>query len=319
MEKLVSIVIPTHFRANILERAIKSALKQTYNNIEVIVVSDGFDLETDMIMNALCATDGRVKYYVYENAQGANHARNVGIENSSGEYVAFLDDDDEWLPEKIQKQVAIIEKDDKIGLVCTGMYSIYDDNENDACIFIPDPDYDSSKKILIKNCIGSTTTAMVRKEIFDISGKFDENLGAMQDYDLWIRICQCAKVGLVAEPCVKYYNAVSNKQISQYTERYAKATGYLKEKYKELFSSLTEEERNERFYGFSFSLVKKAIRNGEKKLARKYIKESRQYKKSRWTWLYWLATFFPAKFLFKIRSIKRKKDYKREKNDCNSR
>jgi glycosyltransferase involved in cell wall biosynthesis len=91
----VSVIIPTHNRAKLLERAIKSVLEQTYANFEIIVVSDGSTDETDLIMQKYKNQDARIKYISYYPAKGANHARNIGIKAAEGEYIAFLDDDDE--------------------------------------------------------------------------------------------------------------------------------------------------------------------------------------------------------------------------------
>lgn len=313
---LVSIVIPTHNRCNILKRAVVSAINQTYQNIEIIVVSDGSQDNTDSVMEELLKQDARLRYYPYAPAQGGNHARNVGIEKSAGEYIAFLDDDDEWYPEKIQKQVAIMEEDDKIGLVCTGVNCIYEGRKN-GCLFVPDAEYDSSKKILIKNCVGSTTTVMLRKTVLEKSGLFDEKVVAMQDYDLWIRVCQYTKVGVVKEACLNYYIAFANKQISQYTDKSERATQYLINKYKDLFDTLTIEERNTRFYLFYRALIKKAIKNKEPKIARKYIKIAKKYKNNIHLRFYWIASFLPVAFLFNLQAIKRKREYKRGKYGSN--
>lgn len=125
MSNLVSVVIPTHNRADLLPRAINSVLKQTYTNIEVIIVSDGSTDNTRDVVDSFIKNDDRVKFIEYTPSKGGNVARNKGIEASTGEYIAFLDDDDEWLLEKLKKQVEIIESDKEIGLVYTGSRIIY--------------------------------------------------------------------------------------------------------------------------------------------------------------------------------------------------
>ena len=181
---MVTAIITTHNRKDLLERAILSVLNQTYKDIELIVVSDGSTDGTDEFMQKY-ESDKRVRYISYYPGRGGNYARNTGIKTAKGEYVAFLDDDDEWLPTKIEKQVVKIESDSSIGLVYTGTHSIYvDDNvEFDSC---PSLQGDMSKQILYNNFAGSTTTVMLRKSILDKSGLFDEELSAIQDYDLWM-------------------------------------------------------------------------------------------------------------------------------------
>ena len=116
----ISVIIPTHNRVDLLGRAIRSVQNQTYKNIEIIIVSDGSTDGTDEFVNKLKYTDNRIQFYEYKPSKGSNVARNLGIEKSKGEYIAFLDDDDEWLPTKLEKQLEVFQKDYRIGLVYTG-------------------------------------------------------------------------------------------------------------------------------------------------------------------------------------------------------
>ena len=116
----ISVVIPTHNRVDLLPRAIKSVLEQTYKDIEIVVVSDGSTDGTDEYMKQY-ADNPNVKYISYHPGRGGNYARNAGFDAAKGEFVAFLDDDDEWGPTKIEKQVALMEADEEVGLVYTGI------------------------------------------------------------------------------------------------------------------------------------------------------------------------------------------------------
>lgn len=270
--EMVSIVIPTHNRASLLQRAVDSALSQTYPNIEIIVVSDGSTDETEEIMKRKCENSQKIRFISYAPAAGANVARNKGINASCGSIIAFLDDDDEWHRDKIEKQIEVFKNDDNIGLVCTGINSVEENNE--TMKYIPPALYDSSKEILMHNCIGSTTTVAIKKEIFELSGMFDEELPANQDYDLWIRVCQVTKIGVVKEPCVEYYNYASSGQISSFTDRYMKAFEYINKKYSVLFGQLSDKENKKRIKNVYISLAKKCIRNGNRIESRKYIKKA---------------------------------------------
>ena len=117
MNELVSVVIPTHNRADLLPRAIDSVLNQTYSNFEIIVVSDGSTDNTEEVVKSYSDKDSRIRFIGYSPARGGNIARNTGIEAAKGEYVAFLDDDDEWMPEKLKKQIKVMESNPDIGLV----------------------------------------------------------------------------------------------------------------------------------------------------------------------------------------------------------
>ena len=307
-EPLVSVVIPTHDRDNLLPRAIRSALNQTYSNIEIIVVSDGSTDNTDSIMKKIVSEESRVRYISYYPGKGGNYARNTGIKAAKGDYVAFLDDDDEWHPDKIQKQIDIVAADSSIGLVCCGINSITEGVDY-VTEYIPPAEYDSSKLILKKNCIGSTTTVMVQKDIFNKSGLFDEELGALQDYDLWIRICRYTHVGVVKEPCVEYYNYKSSNQVSQFTDKYEKAVKRITAKYRKSVKELSNSDKKERYIWMQLLLAKKCIRNGDPKGARKYVRKSQKYGMTKETVTCWCATWFSPDTVNLVKSKIRKIKY----------
>jgi glycosyltransferase involved in cell wall biosynthesis len=127
MEPLVSCIIPTYNRAHIVGRAIQSVLSQTYKNIEVIVVDDGSQDNTQEVV--LSIKDERVRYIRLHRNFGSGFARNIGIANVRGEFVAFLDSDDYFLPEKIEKQVELMLKDESIGVCYTEFYYELDNGE----------------------------------------------------------------------------------------------------------------------------------------------------------------------------------------------
>lgn len=298
MQPLVSVVIPTHNRCDLLWRAISSALQQTYTNLEVIVVSDGSEDSTDALMEQI--SEQRVRYIAYHPSKGANVARNTGIAEAKGEYVAFLDDDDEWYPQKIEKQIQLISKNESIGLVCTGIRAIYV-KENITKDYVPPAKEDSSKEILIRNCIGSTTTVLVEKALLDLCGGFDPQLGALQDYDLWIRLCQKTKVGVVREPCVDYYVYTQNNQISSHTENYEKAILYIERKYQSKLEAMAKSEKRIRKRTFCLLLSKKGLRNGQPKLARKYAVQAFAAKPSIECAICFIGSFVPYRLLVRMK------------------
>ncbi len=115
MQRLVSVVIPVYNRENTINRAIDSALSQTYSNVEVIVVDDGSTDKTVSIVKEY--DDCRIKLICQKERGGANKARNVGIANSQGEYIAFQDSDDEWLPDKLRSQIEAMQSHGSYTLV----------------------------------------------------------------------------------------------------------------------------------------------------------------------------------------------------------
>src|SRR5262249_34968268 len=119
----VSVVIPTHNRATLLHRAVSSALTQTFSDLEVLIADDASSDATAELM--LVIRDPRIKYLRHETKRGVSVARNTAISHASGEYIAFLDDDDEWLPEKLNIQLSHLNSARKsVGLICSGYYKV---------------------------------------------------------------------------------------------------------------------------------------------------------------------------------------------------
>ena len=298
----ISVVIPTHNRADLLPRAIHSVQNQTIGDIEIIVVSDGSTDNTEGIVNDIQAKDGRVRFEQYHPGRGGNYARNEGIRLSKGEYVAFLDDDDEWMPAKLEKQLFLFNQNARMVLAYTGVNVIYV-NEKTNYSFLPKDQGDLSKKILQGNCIGSTSTAMVKKSVFEKSGVFDNNLGALQDFDLWIRICQHGEVGVVSEELINYYNYRGTKQVSAITAKYEKAYSYINEKYKDLIKELSDSENVTRLINEYTLLGNKAMRNNDKKTARSYYKRVLTISRKPKLIVYYLLGFTNYEFILKLRNL----------------
>lgn len=303
MNELVSVVIPTHNRADLLPRAIDSVLNQTYSNFEIIVVSDGSTDNTEEVVKSYSDKDSRIRFIGYSPARGGNIARNTGIEAAKGEYVAFLDDDDEWMPAKLEKQINVMESNLDIGLVYTGVNIIYV-NEGLRYSFIGESKGDLSKEILLDNHIGTTSTVMVRKMILEKTGAFDEKLKALQDFELWIRVCQKCLIGLVPEELINYYNYTGTNQVSSSTQKYIDAFSYINTKHKFLLNELTTNQMSIKKMNECMLLANKAMRNGDSKLTRKYCVQALKYGLCKSALVYWVLSFTSFKTVLKIRSMK---------------
>ena len=282
-----------------MPRTIESVLNQTYKDIELIVVSDGSTDGTDELM-AKYANNSCIKYINYKPAKGGNYARNLGFDAASGDYVSFLDDDDEWLPTKIEKQVALMEADDEVGLVYTGINCIYV-NENITYPFIPKLRGDLSKEILFQNCVGSTSSVMLRRSHCRAC-RFDENLQARQDFDLWIKVLQGCKADVVSEPMVNYYNYRNQTQVSSSTAKYIKATEYINKKYADLFAKLTPQEFKLKQFNDIMLLGNKAMRNNSPAEARKFYVQAMRTRLSPSSIASWVLSFFGYKTMLRIKS-----------------
>ena len=236
--ELVSAIITTHNRCELLRRAIDSVSSQTYPLIELIVVDDHSDDGT----NEICK-DPRINYIYIpkDESRGGNYARNLGIKASKGKYCAFLDDDDYWLPTKIEKQVELIEKE-KCELVYCGVRTEYVKRKG---VFmkdgLPSPigKGDMSKAIL--QFIPTTTSCILvdRKSLFDV-GLFDENLRFWQEYELCIRMAQRKPFYFVNESLMVY--RLNQRDKNRLTNKYwewRKAVEYIHQKHAGLYKQLS--------------------------------------------------------------------------------
>lgn len=217
---IVSVIVPTHDRASILPRAINSVLRQTYPNLELIVVDDASQDHTAHVLESI--DDPRIKYLHHTKPRGAAAARNTGIRHASGDYIAFLDSDDEWFPSKLAQQIQLFcNSPSHIGAVYTGLAVLTRDNHLVAT-HTPTKSGDLGREIYFGNCVGPLSTVAVRSECLQHCGLFDERLPSCQDWDLYIRIAQKYYFYFVADCLVKYY--VSQDAIT--ADASAKAHGH---------------------------------------------------------------------------------------------
>ncbi len=184
---LISIVVPTYERSKYLRGAIETAVEQTYENIEVIVVDDG---STEEYAEAIVSEfSENVDYIRHDENQGLSAARNTGVRESKGEYIAFLDDDDRWHKSKLDRQLSALSTNQEAGLVTCLVAAITPQGEVVHCERTA-PSGDCSKAILVSNYIGTPSRVLVRRDVFDEVGGFDESLPTKQDWDFYIRLCQ---------------------------------------------------------------------------------------------------------------------------------
>ena len=194
-DPLVSVVIPTYNNARFVVEAVESVLAQTYDRYEVIAVDDG---STDDTLERLSRFGPPVRTLSQEN-QGPPFARNTGIRAGTGELVAFLDSDDLWLPDKLERSVAALTADPEAGVV----YTNFRMHELETGLRYQVPTYRMSGRMaqnLFRECRGvSTSTIVCRRECFDKVGLFDEELFRAQDWDLFIRLAEAFPFRFVPE------------------------------------------------------------------------------------------------------------------------
>lgn len=196
----VSVVIATHNRVSQVKVALDSVLEQTERVREIIVVDDG---STDDTRTLLAGYGNRIRP-IFQSQSGASAARNRGVAEARGEWIAFLDDDDVWLPAKIAQQMAVARQDPRFGLVYCSDYAVDDDlrilrtraaaAENQGDVF---------ERLLIRNFI-FTSCVIARRDLVEEAGRFDPQLRFAQDWDLWLKIAAKRPAGCVFEPLVLY-------------------------------------------------------------------------------------------------------------------
>ncbi len=202
MKVLVSVIIPNYNYANYVCEAIDSALNQTYENIEVIVVDDG---STDGSREVLESYGDKITTIFNDNA-GVSVARNNGVKSSGGKYVAFLDADDIWLPQKLAKQVKLFENERDLGLVHVGVEE-FDSTEHSLNTRLEGMSGSVSHEFLLFErpvVLGGGSGLMITREIFNEVEGFDPMLLTSADWDLFYRISRRYKIGFVSEVLLKY-------------------------------------------------------------------------------------------------------------------
>lgn len=213
-DPVVSVVIPTYNRADLLERAIQSVLGQTFENFEVVVVDDASEDDTKDVVEDI--DDPRIEYIRHRTNRNGAVARNTGIDASTGEFVAFLDDDDEWYPSKLEKQLDAFEHaEDDVALVyCWSDIYAAGEKVNTRTPTLRGRIFDET---LTRNPIGATSTLMVTRDALETIGGFDERLNRGQDSDLIRRITWNYAVDFVDETLVKRRSDHDAQQIMDQT------------------------------------------------------------------------------------------------------
>lgn len=194
---LVSVIIPTYNRGRWIADAVQSVLNQTCANFELIVVDDGSTDDTSGILENF---SDKITIIRTQN-RGVSSARNTGIHSSRGELLAFLDSDDYWLKHKIERQIAFFEKNPKMHICQTGEIWIRKGrrvNPKKKHQKLGGRIFEKSLEL----CIITASAVMMRRELLDEVGLFDEKMPACEDYDLWLRISAHYPVGLLEEDLV---------------------------------------------------------------------------------------------------------------------
>jgi len=200
----VSVVIPLYNARGVIRETLESALGQTFQDLEVIVIDDGSTDGSDEIVRRF---DGRVRYCRQENA-GVAAARNRGIGASSGEYLALMDHDDLWHERKLEKQVHLLEQRPAVGMVITDVAHI--DREGRP-MGIVGSGYNPSEafaRLFVRGYVPTPSAAMIRRSVLESVGGFDESFhsAGLDDHELWTRIVAHCEIACIPEPLTLHRN-----------------------------------------------------------------------------------------------------------------
>ncbi|MFC3121280.1 glycosyltransferase family 2 protein [Agaribacter flavus] len=196
----VSVVIPSKDRANVLERAIRSAYGQTVRVDEIIVVDDGSSDGTESLINELTTEFPSLKYVKNPVNKGAPFSRNRGAEESSGSLIAFLDSDDEWMPEKLEQQIKVMERHNT-----HAVFTNFEFHRPQGIQRGKVKEVIEESDLFGRNILGGTSSVLVRKDAFISVGGFTVELRSCQDWDLWIKLAALGKMYCIDQPLVKYH------------------------------------------------------------------------------------------------------------------
>jgi glycosyltransferase involved in cell wall biosynthesis len=205
-EPAVSIVVPTRNRAPLLERAICSVIAQSRHDWELIVVDDASEDGTRNLVSRFAAVDPRIRSILLAEKAGGAATRNHGIDAARADWVAFLDDDDEWLPAKLEEQLRTAEQmEASAGFVyCPCRY--VDDTGREFVLQVREPSDGECWHPLLRGNFVSTPTVVVRRELLLRAGGFDVTLPRLHDWDLWLRLAKLTEFRFMPRPLVRAYH-----------------------------------------------------------------------------------------------------------------
>ncbi len=196
MNPTIDVIIPTFNSMPWIKNTIKSVLEQTHKDLNVYVIDDGSTDNTETFIKSL--KDKRITYIKKENA-GVSSARNVGIQHAKSDYIAFVDADDIWYPEKLEKQLKLLLEDPGVGLVYGHHYVIDEDDVVQRNLRIWKRGHIADELSGGNLIAGSASMVLIRRSVLDQVGLFREDLINGEDWELWLRIALISKIDFVPE------------------------------------------------------------------------------------------------------------------------
>lgn len=272
--KKVSIIIPTFRRPQYIIEAIDSVLAQSYENIEVIVVDDNGKGTEDQICNAMLLfsyiESGKIIYIVHDNNMNGSAARNTGIKNSSGDYICFLDDDDVFLKNKVEKQISYLETTNSLACVCA--FERFYENGFSEQHKINTLKINSLDILQLQMDICSGSSLMVSREILDKLEGFDETFNRMQDIEFIYRLSKVTDIVVCDEILLKVRMHKSNESNSvQDGKKYQNTLTHFYNTFSNDIDKLSRIERKKTIYIYNYLILKCYLKNKNLKSSFKWL------------------------------------------------
>jgi glycosyltransferase involved in cell wall biosynthesis len=264
----VSIILPTYNGSKWIERAIRSILAQSFSGFELFVIDDGSTDNTEKIVSELKIKDNRIIYLRNDQNLGIQKSLNRGLKEASGEYIARIDDDDEWIDQdKLKKQLEFLEANKNHVLVGTGVVMVNETGKELVRYLLPETDKQIRKQLLGKNCFVHSSVVF-RKDVAIKLGGYDESPETkhVEDYDLWLKLGTVGKLANLPFHGVRFTlrpgNISSRNKLEQF-KKDIKLTRKYKGEYPNYLSALVRGYLRLIFYGvfnfLPFSRVKNLI------------------------------------------------------------
>lgn len=276
MKNLVSVVLPTYNRGEMLKNTISSIVSQTYTNWELIIVDDASNDNTEEIVNDF--NDSRIHYTRNQKNFGANYSRNRGAALATGEYLAFIDSDNEWSPEKLERQMRCFKAESVLDLVfCKVLVKDGELEKN-----VPDEEIKDLKEIMVRKNVVDTSSALMRKNAFKRVGGFDEQITRLQDWDLFFRFIVVYEYPtMYMDECLDI-NYIQTDSITKNNWKLFDSMTYFMMKYEKWYSSMAaigkhtammlHEAKNEEEYNYAYRKKLELISRNDN-LLKEYIQQ----------------------------------------------
>lgn len=198
----ITTVIPVRNRIKFIDRALSSVFAQTYPSAEIIVIDDASTDGTLGLLTNLAKETNNLRVIALDKNVGAAEARNIGIKHANGDLIGFLDSDDAWYPNKLEKQIAEFRSDPEVIAVFSGSHVVYNDR---SFSHIPAPDI-TLTDLYYSNALSTTSSALISKSALVQVGGFDPSLPSCQDWDLFLRLAEVGKIRVVQEELIEFLN-----------------------------------------------------------------------------------------------------------------